>query len=152
MAAAKWRRIHRFWSNSTNCSEITPAARVPLGCAGCHQHACRVYCSRTTTPFERVAGQTLQQRVASTQCGSHRIWTVGPSAQRQAAIDISWPRRIWNSALWHPRCDTCAWQGCRLARDHCCGRQHKPSKGDENEDVVLLMANASPVPFDIATL
>jgi hypothetical protein len=45
-----------------------------------------------------------------------------------------------------------AGQRCRLARNHCCGRQHKPGKGDEDEDVVLLMANASPVPFDIVTL
>jgi len=51
---------------------------------------------------------------------------------------------LWSSAQ--------ARQRCRLARNHCCGRQHKPGKGDEDEDVVLLMANASPVPFDIVTL
>ena len=51
---------------------------------------------------------------------------------------------LWSSAQ--------AWQGCRLARNHCCGRQLKPGKGDENEDVVLFMANASPVPFDVVTL
>jgi hypothetical protein len=51
---------------------------------------------------------------------------------------------LWSSAQ--------AWQGCRLARNHCCGRQLKPGEGDENEDVVLFMANASPVPFDVVTL
>ncbi len=58
-----------------------------------------------------------------------RATTVVVVSSSQARVPACAQPLLWSAA--QPR------QGCRLARNHCCGRQHKPSKGDENEDVVL---------------